>query len=332
MTFAEPIWLALCLVLVALLWLNRRRQKALGHSQARSYRNLRSMPLVAWLPAVLFALAWSALCVALARPMLPQVAERQSIQTRDVIVTCDISSSMTMTLSDPAQQQLANGGQPAGDNGNQPQPRRLDAAAQAIKMFVSRRQGDRVALFEFDTDTYYLAPLTTDLKIILDAADLIPKTVGGGTNFEGPSDGNPGMGPLQAAINHFRKNGKAKTKVLIMVTDGEDSMSAKRMDELQALMQAQQIRLYVLGVGDGWTNGSQLDLRTFAERLGGTVIPVGDAAQMRAGMDKIDQLEKTTITLEKQVSYKDIYQWFVAGGVVLWLLYLASAALIRESA
>jgi Ca-activated chloride channel family protein len=335
MSFAEPLFLVLTLLVVPMLWLRRKRQAAVGHSQAGQYRNLRSVPIVGWLPAVLFTLAWTAMCVALARPMLPHVNEKQSIQTRDVIITTDISASMWTQLSDPAQQQLANSGQQAGgDASGQPprQPMRIDAAVQAIKLFVARRQGDRVALFVFDTDTYYHWPLTADLKIILDKADLISKTMGGGTNFEGPSDGNPGMGPLQAAINHFKQYGKAKTKVLIMVTDGEDSISAKRMDELQAQMQAAGIRLYVLGVGDSWTNGSQPDLKTFVERMGGVVIPVGDAAQMRAGMDKIDQLEKSTVSLEKQVSYKDIYQVFLGAGIVLWLLYLASAAFIRESA
>ncbi len=340
MTFAQPLFLVLALLAVPMLWLRRKRQAALGHSQVAEHKNLRSMPVIGWIAPLLFVLAWTALCVALARPLLPHVAEKRTIQTRDFIIAVDISGSMWTPLTDPAQATFAGGQSAAGTTNTAPgdpapapqPPTRIDAAEKAVKMFVARRQGDRVALFEFDTDTYYCWPLTDDLKIIQDKANLLNQTQGGGTNFEGPSQDNPGMGPLQAAINHFKKYGKARTKVLIMVTDGEDNISAQRMDELQAQMQAQGIRLYVLGVGDSWTSGQQVDLRTFTERMGGIVIPVGDAAQMRAGMDKIDQLEKSTVTLEKQTSYTDIFYLFLGLSVVLWLFYFATSALIREKA
>lgn len=334
MSFAEPIFLALVLLVLPMLWLRRRRQNAVGHSQAGMHKNLSAPPIIGWLPTIFFALAWTALCVALARPMLAHVSEQTSIQTRDFVIATDISGSMWQALSDPGLQQFADGSNPdpADPFGSQ-QPRRIDGAKKAIKLFVSRRQGDRVGFLVFDTDTYYHWPLSSDLQIILDKADLIDNASGGGTNFEGPSDFNPGLGPLQAAVDHFRKYGKAKTKVLILVTDGEDSISAKRMDELQAQMQALGIKLYVLGVSEGWANGAQLDLRTLVEeRMGGMAIPVSDAAQLRAGMDKIDQLEKSAVSMEKQVSYRDVYQLFLAAGIVLWLLYFASAALIREQA
>ena len=93
MSFAAPIFLALIVLVVPMLWLRRKRQAAVGHSQAGTAKDLRSMPVVGWVPRILFVLAWAALCVALARPMLPQVKERQSIQTRDFILATDISGS-----------------------------------------------------------------------------------------------------------------------------------------------------------------------------------------------------------------------------------------------
>jgi Mg-chelatase subunit ChlD len=190
-----------------------------------------------------------------------------------------------------------------------------------------------VGLLVFDDDTYYHWPLTDDLRIIKRKSQLLNKRSGGGTNFDGPSESSQGIGPLQAAINHFAEMGQAKTKVLVMVTDGESNISPKRFEELATQMEALGIRIYILGVGESWTSGGAnmtADLRRFSDRLGGTVIPVGDAVQMRGAFDTIDRLEVSKVLLEKSISYKDIYHWFLAGSVLLFLLYLGATAVIRQ--
>jgi len=333
-SFAYPLLLALTVAVVPMLWLLRRRQSALGHSQVDMHKGLRSFSLVGWLPTVFFALAWVALVAALARPLLPETVEKRSIQTRDFIVVTDISGSMWTPIGDPAQQQFA-GGQPGstGPGSDTRRLQRIDVAQEAIKVFVEHRKGDRVALLVFDDDTYYHWPLTDDLKIIQRKSQLLNKRPGGGTNFEGPSDSYRGIGPLQAAIDHFKEMGRAKTKVLVLVTDGESTISPKRFEELAEEMEALGVRIYVLGVGESWVNGSSMtmDLRRFVERLNGTILPVGDAVQLRNGFDTIDKLEVSKVELEKQTSFKDIYHLFLAASVGLWLLYLLSAALVREN-
>src|SRR3990167_3641602 len=101
MSFAYPLVLALTLAMVPMLWLKHKRQAALGHSHVGVHSALRSMTLVGWIPSLVFALAWTALCVALARPLLPEIKEKQVIQTRDFVVVTDISGSMSKTISDP---------------------------------------------------------------------------------------------------------------------------------------------------------------------------------------------------------------------------------------
>lgn len=334
LSFAYPALLALTLAVVPLLWLKRRRQPALGHSQVDAHKDLRSFSALGWIPPLLFVLAWTALVIALARPLLPETKEKRSIQTRDFVVVTDISGSMFVPISDPAQTQFA-GGQPgtAGGDG-QRRLQRIDVAQEAIKVFVERRKGDRVGLLVFDDDTYYHWPLTDDLKIIQRKSQLLNKRSGGGTNFDGPSESSRGTGPLQASIDHFKVMGQAKTKVLIMVTDGESNISAKRFEELAAEMEKLGVKIYVLGVGESWVNGSSMtmDLRRFVERLGGTVIPVGDAEQLRNAFGTIDKLEVSKVELEKQTSYKDIYHLFLGASAILWLIYLAASALFRENA
>ena len=333
-TFMYPAVLALSILVVPVLWLRRKRQPAVGHPQVGIHANLKRVPLVGRMPTILFTLWFVALVMALSRPVLPTVNETRTIQTRDTIVAVDISGSMGGSIPNaapPANQDPGASG--AADTSGQPQQyRRLDAARDAAEAFVQRRQGDRIGLIEFDDETYYNWPLTDDLKIITRKAKLLNRYVGGGTNFQGPTDNSPKMGPLQAALDHFRDYGKAKTKVLIMVTDGEDSISPERFEQLAAAMEAAGIRLYVLGVGDGWTSGNTPDLQKFAERLNGQVFRVGDAGALQAAFDKINQLETSTVQLERTVTYRDVYQLFVGASVILMLLFLGSVLVTREEA
>jgi Ca-activated chloride channel family protein len=197
-------------------------------------------------------------------------------------------------------------------------------------MFTARRQGDRVGLMVFDTRTYKHWPLTDDLKIILRKAKLISKHVGGGTDFEGPE------GPIQSAIEHFKDYGKAKTKVLIFVTDGEAPIDDERMEELVSQMKEIGGKIYVLGVGEDWTDpnsssASQTEpLKKLVSRLGGKCFAVGDAKQMQEALLVVDELEKSRISTEHSTTFRDAYQYFAAAAVVSLALLSLSVLVTRE--
>lgn len=323
MSLTYPLVLLLVLLLIPMLWFKGRRQTALGHSHVEMSRGAHGSAFLSWLPNTLFALAFAALCIALARPVVPEVKVKQTIETRDFVVVCDISGSMFSSIN-------GFGNAPPGA----PTVNRIDVAQDAIKSFVGHRKGDRVALLVFDDDTYYHWPLTNDLRIIERKSQRLNKRSGGGTNFDGPSGWITGIGPLQATIDHLKEMGKAKTKVLVMVTDGEANISPNRFEELASQFEALGIRMYVLGVGESWVNGnsSTLDLRRFVERLGGTVIAVNDAEQMKRGFDTIDKMELSKVEIEKNTSFKDVYHWFLVAATAIFVLYLALASLLRENA
>lgn len=333
MSFAYPFLLALIVGIIPMLWLASRRRKTVGHSQVGLHRNVKSMPIFGWIPTVLLALTWVVLCVAISGPRLTEVTEKQTIQARDFVVVVDVSGSMSATLSDPAQQTFAGptGGTNPSDPAARP-PTRANAARQGVKLFVERRNGDRLALLLFDDDCYYVWPFTTDMTLIQKKLPLIDQYNGGGTNFGGPDPDRPWSktGGIQGAINHFKELAASKTKVLIMVTDGEDSINPRRFDELTAQMKALGIKIYVLGVGEGWVSGGQNDLRRFVEGLGGKVIPVGDAQQMRDGFETIDRLEKSTVEIDRIQGFREIYQYFLFAALALALLYKTSSAFVRE--
>ena len=214
-------------------------------------------------------------------------------------------------------------------------PTRADAAEAGARMFVNspNRKGDRVGVILFNDQPYNVSPLTLDLKTINRKLFLISKYNAGGTNFEGPSESNPNIGGVQGGINHLLEITKPdETRVLIMITDGEDSINEKRFGELVAQLKKEHIKLFVLGVGESWGSGTKPDLQRLAEEAGGTVIPIGNTKAMQDGFATIDSLYKTSVKVDPVSSNRDISEWFLGLAIVLGLLYLGLIVLVRDDA
>jgi Ca-activated chloride channel homolog len=349
MFFSSPWCLVLMAMVIPILWFGHLRVSTLAHTKVSIHKNLRNVPLVAKLPRIFLVVAWMSLCLAMSRPILVEAHNTANIESRDIVISLDVSGSMQGPVTAPSSRQslcvnplpLKEAVSPSATPtpttdlaGETSLPARkytrLDAARDAALMFVSCREGDRVGYQPFAEKSYTGWPLTADLQVVYTMISLAGDYTGTNTNFDGPVDSDSRMGALQAAINHFKELGHAETRVLVLVTDGEDSIVQKRFDELVAQMRDLNIHIYVLGVGDAWTTNSTQDLRKFVDALGGVVIPVNDADQMRAGFERISQLEKSSIVIETAVTYREVYYWFLYGLAVFGLLFLLSSALFRE--
>ncbi len=341
MNFATPEFFALALLLVPILWLAGRRRGTLGHTQVGLHSRLRSVPLLGRLPTTLFITFWIVLVAALAGPQLTQYSEKNTVRTRNYLLDVDVSGSMDSKLTVKNQQDFigtpSNKPTTAGEGApTEPKPpTRADAAQAGATLFVNspNRKGDRIGLMLFNDQPYYVWPLTLDLNTINRKLYLIVKYNAGGTNFSGPDESNQNVGGIQGGINHLLEITKPdETRVLIMVTDGEDSINEKRFGELVALLKKEHIKLYVLGVGETWGSGKKPDLQRLAEEAGGMIIPVGDTQAMQDGFATIDRLEKTTAQVDPVISQRDISEWFLGLAVILGLLYLGSIVLVRDDA
>ena len=348
LNFLNPYLLLLVPAALAILVFAARRRKAFGHTQVSTQKNLRSLSIVGKLPIVFFGAFIALLLIALARPVVPETSTTQVKETRDFVIAVDISGSMTTAISDPnqlaiadtADQKPADPNSPAdgtttdaSGNVKKPDPTRLRVAQKAIDLFVPQREGDRVGLLMFDDEAYYVWPLSADLQLILKRNRRTAGYSGGGTNFDGPDGSSYSkMGPIQAAINHFQEVSQAKTKVLIMVTDGESNISEARFNELLDQLKKANIRVYTLGVGEGWVGASSqtTDLRRLTESSGGKVMVVGDASQMKAGFDEINAMEKSKVETQVSVTHRDVFQVFLYAATAFGILYLLSAAFVRE--
>jgi Ca-activated chloride channel family protein len=322
-TLLEPSWLVLALLLAPILLVWHRRQAAVSHSKTSMHSNLRSLSLVSKLPVLLFVLAWLAMTVAMARPAITNVSQKQTVQARDIVVTVDISGSM----DEPIDGSTTSGGKDKG-------PNKLDVARDAVKQFIQLRHGDRVALMAFSDSTYYYWPLSSDTALLVRKSELLRQTVGG-TNFDGPSDSSSDIGPIQAAITHFIEYGQSKSRVLVLVTDGESSISPERMAYFTKELDRLGVHLYVIGIGKDWTSGNTAgteDLRKLVSQMNGTIITAGTSSAMQSAMQQIDHMEKTSVVLDTHVQYHDIFFWFVLLSLGFWSGFLLINAATRRVA
>jgi Ca-activated chloride channel homolog len=225
MSWGHPWALALLLLLpLHALWLRRQRPAALPLPRAESLRDQpreRLWSALGHAPAALRALAIVVLVLALARPRTPgptgPVAEGVPIA-----IAIDISSSM-----------LAEDFAPAN---------RMEVARRATRDFVAAREGDPVALVAFAGEAITLAPLTTDRRVLFGALD--------GLQVGLLEDGTAiGMGLATAASRLEHVPGESK--VVVLLSDGENNRGEIAPLEAGAAAAALGIRVFTIGVGNG---------------------------------------------------------------------------------
>lgn len=287
LVFAQPLFLWLLPLLAALLlwrWLGARpRSPAARFSSLALTATLPISPRQRWLalPTLLRSVALVLLLVALARPQLGQGAEETPLQGLDIVLALDTSYSMKET-----------------DFGGR---QRVEVAKRAIKEFVQGRQDDRVGLVLFSGVSVVQSPLTVDYDALLAQVDPLEAGVlPGGTAI--------GLG-LAEALNLLRDS-RARSKVVILLSDGENNSGDISPADAARMARALQVRVYTIGAEGGATDGvirpagrgrataSGLDegsLRSIAETSGGAYYRASDERSLREIYRQVGELEKSYV-------------------------------------
>ncbi len=220
---------------------------------------------------------------------------------------------------------------------------RVDGAYATVRYMINHRmtdnpdETDRFCLMTFDTDSYMMAPLSTDKKVLMLRTVHLEENVGGGTNFFGPTSSETGVGPLQKAVDYFTKaTDKGSVNIAILVTDGYDSGDPARMQQLLSMYQAAHVRLYVIGIGDAWDGTDSLDLQTFAndlhalDKTNGIVFRAQNPGQLKAAMQTINSLEKSQEVIDAEQTYQDTPFWFLVAAFGSCFVLVISSSLMRR--
>lgn len=252
---------------------------------------------------------WALLIAALARPQWVGDPVTHEISARDLMLAVDISGSM-----DQADFRAPDG----------TLLQRLEGVKRIVGEFIARRQGDRVGLILFGTKAYVQAPFTQDLRTTRALLDQAQVGMAGQQTAIGDAIG--------LAIKAFDTS-KARQKLLILLTDGNDT--ASRVPPLHAAEIAKQrgLVIYTIGVGDPNASGeNRVDLETLravAGVTGGQSFRAENGAQLDAIYTDIDRIAPAKLETQSWRPKLPLFQWPLGVSVLMalafWLILLTAS-------
>jgi Ca-activated chloride channel family protein len=315
----ELFWLFLLLpVAIAWqIWKRKQQSATLKISSIKGFKAQKS--LLAKVKPFLFVLrllALSSLIIAMARPRKVDISSQtKSTKGIDIVMAIDVSGSML-----------------AKDL----KPNRMEALKKVAKSFVEGRPNDRIGIVLYAAEAYTKTPVTSDKAIVLDAIQSIKydNVLQDGTGI--------GMG-LTTAVNRL-KDSKAKSKVIILMTDGVNNAGFIEPETASQIAKEYGIKVYTIGIG---TNGDALFpyayapnggflfrmmpveidvnlLQAIARNTGGKYFRANSNSKLKAIYDEINKLETSEIQELKFYDYDEKYRPFVwiAGILLLFELGL----------
>lgn len=310
----EFFWLFLLLpAAIAWQFWKRKQSATLKISSVRGFKAEKS--LAAKLKPYLFVLrllALSSLIIAMARPRKVDISSQtKSTKGVDIVMAIDVSGSML-----------------AKDL----KPNRMEALKKVAENFVAGRPNDRIGIVVYASEAYTKTPVTSDKAIVQDAIRSIKydNVLQDGTGI--------GMG-LTTAVNRL-KDSKAKSKVIILLTDGVNNAGFIEPETASQIAKEYGIKVYTIGIG---TNGDamfpyayapnggflfrmmpvEIDvalLKTIARNTGGKYFRANNNSKLEAIYNEINKLETTEIQELKFYDYDEKFRPFVWIAGLLLLL------------
>lgn len=255
------------------------------------------------------------LILALMRLQYGYVADTNNRNGVDIMVALDVSTSM---------------------NAEDFQPDRITVARDVLKNFIQGRPQDRVGLVIFSGKSYLQSPLTTDHNEVLNYLDQI---------HTGMIEDGTAIGMALATSVNRLKDSEAKTKIILLLTDGENNSGEIDPETAAKMAQALGIKIYSVGIGDPngapvkvkdpwgrWvyarnpdgslllTKMNESGLREISTISAGGYFMAGDENKLKKIFSEIDKREKTKFNVKDVFIYNEYYRWFAWPALLLLLL------------
>jgi len=268
---------------------------------------------ITWLrviPDLLIIMVIALVIVALARPQKSNEKVDQWTEGIDIMLVVDVSHSMQIEDF---------------------KPNRLEAAKKVALDFIDGRFQDRIGMVIFSGDAFSLSPLTTDYDLLKAHIE--------GINFEMIENRGTAIGSALAVATNRMRESKSKSKVLILLSDGDNT--AGNIDPITAaeLAAAYNIKTYTIAIGkegkvpfgkDFFGRPRMIDsdldettLREIAKIGNGEFYRVSDNRALENVFALIDKYEKAEIKESRYKDTSDFYQIYLRWAIVFLLLWLA---------
>jgi len=321
MTFADPKYLALfAAVPVLVYWYVRRHARRTGavrFSNLTVFSRIRLSPKQR-LRHSLFALrmlAFGLVILGLARPQSSVHEEDILTEGIDIILALDVSSSMRAEDFKPVN--------------------RLGAAKTVARDFIEGRTNDRIGMVVFAGRSYTQCPLTLDYGILVSFLDKIDI---------GMIEDGTAIGMAVANCVNRLRDSRAKSKVVILLTDGRNNRGELDPITASQIAGAMDVRIYTIGMGKRGqalypvddpvfgkryvTMPVEIDenmLQTIAQNTGGKYFRATDEKKLEEIFTEIGGMEKTRIEVKEYTRYAELFGWFAFPALILFLLEIVLA-------
>ena len=271
-------------------------------------------------------IALSLLVIALARPQSPVEDTVKRSEGIDIVLAIDVSTSMLaedFTI-------------------NKNRRNRLYAVKDVIPNFIRKRKNDRIAIVVFATRPFIASPLTLNHDWLLKRLEKLEAGTLGNRTAIGSA--------IASALNRLKKS-KAKSKIIILLTDGRNNAGEITPETAADIAEALNVKIYTIGAG---TFGSatypvldesgtligydsvkidmdELLLRKIAQKTGGRYFRVTDIDSLRKVYKEIDSMERFSMQDNAYDEYNELFAGFLLAGLIILLFeILLSNTILRR--
>ena len=325
MYFEYPylLWLLAipALLVVRYLWIEFKDRRAHLRVSALDAWKAGGRSVLEWvrhLPFILRTAALVLLIISIARPRSSSQVEKVDTEGIDIVFAMDVSTSMLARDFSPD---------------------RLSAAKDIAIEFIAQRPSDRMGIVVFAGESYTQCPLTTDRATLIN----LMKDVQTDLIEDGTAIGNG----LATAVARM-KDSDAKSRVVILLTDGVNNMGEIDPSMAADIAKTYGIRVYTIGVGANGTApypvqtpwGIELQnipveideplLKGIADGTGGRYFRATDNTKLAEIYGEIGQMEKTRTSVDSFPVYKDLFKNYALAALLCLLLELLVSALLRR--
>ena len=319
MQLASPFFL-IFLIIVPLLfiasrWLHKRtitsavRFSDFNHGFAARVQKMGQTFSVKALPTlkVLRFTVLALLIITLARPQLSQSREHRLAKGIDILLVLDISESMRAEDFEGAN--------------------RIQTAKLVIKDFLAHRENDRIGLVVFAGESFTLCPLTLDYPVLVELLSDVKL---------GQLEDGTAIGDALATATHRLRVSQSKTKIVILLTDGENNAGSITPETAASLAKSFGIKVYTIGMGkEGGARIPYADttfgkryrevltyldentLKLIASTTGGSYFRATDGQSLKRIYTEIDRFEKTKFEVVNAIVRKELVGYFLIPTMLL---------------